>query len=525
MPVQIDPRTLEKVGPIRYRDSDHSYYDDDGNRMRSITNVAKIPTDTFNLNLWDKRMVAKGLAKHPELIEDVAAYWDDNARLNEICTKAKEWAGADEGSRRGTQAHAASERHDLDQPLITAQQEWDAGVWGRTLERYGIEIDPELVEKILYYPQHRICGRMDRFARFRHARKSLNTFDIKTGSSAVRYPHATAVQLSLQVMAPLIEAERRYEGDQIVVTKWMPMPPDMRTDIGYVLLQPTRDSGMDIGTLYEFKLDGELNGHDGARAAIIARHFQLNNNLCRPIEAPMPVAPRESNVIALPSLDPVTMQATLRAQIDLLNDNERALARMAWQPQWGSIREQMTVEAILEAKAMVDTVDGFQRVSDVPQAPVIEVAGEPPPRWKPNEGELMPVALGGTLQTAYEAADDRVRAAVNDLCASAIQHNCSFHVGQDFIQFGTTTERRYWLILAVMTLAANDSIDADEVRYLAASVVDADWPFDSRLRPGAVVGLLGVEHAEAFCDLALRLIAGELVVDGNRLQTIPNDDA
>lgn len=501
--------------PFTYNDSTHVYMLD-GQRCRSITNVAKIPTDDYTVNQWRHRMAAIGFTADPTLLEEVAAHIDDSKFVESVVHRAIELGGANVKSRRGVQSHAATERHDLDQPLITEQQQRDAALWERTLDAYGLVMFPEYVERIVLYPDDLVAGRFDRYGSFRHQSDWLVDIDIKTGFNAVKYPHGTAVQLALHVGAPLVQSAWHYTdgGSMEVTTEWVPQPEHLRRDVAYVVHMPT-DERADLGTLYEFTLTGEYAGQVAARAALFCRHFQLNSDHCKRIEPPIRPAPNAepSNVVML---DPVRAQADLRARIDLLPDGHRELLRMAWDLNvHGSFHLSMTAEQMAAATALVDTVDPFAQVASTPERPPSDTPDEPAPWWEPTEGEPISADEVAALQATYESMPERARDQINAVALEATQHRVPFHMAD------SDSERRFWLMTACIKLAANDSLDDDSARYLAATTVHADWPFDRRLPTGAVVGLLGAEHAESFYDLAVALCNGELHVSGDRL--IPND--
>lgn len=499
-----------------YNDPTHVYMFD-GQRCRSVTALAKGVSDNYNLNAWQKAMEARGFVIDPRLIEEVAAYFDDRARIDDIVQRAIDTAGANDKSRRGSQMHQAIKRDYDGDALYTEQQQLDAERARRTFEAYKLVPDPRYAERAVLYPDDLVAGRIDVFASWSHSPEWLVDIDTKSGFKAIKYPWATAAQLGLHVLAPLIQGLTHFEGGIEHTDRWDPMPENLRRDVAYVLhLAPDSD---DIGTIYEFNLTGQFAGQMAAKAAIWQRHFWINNDMTRRVDPPLALA---DNVI--PLFDPVAAQATLRARIDLLGEAERSLLRMAWQPEWGNIRMPMDPASIAAATEAVLTVDSFSQVTPLPERPEPSVTAldGPVPRWTPVEGGLMPTEAAGALQTAWESMDDPIKAVVMTAVSSAIQHGCSWHPGVDFATLGTTTERKHWLVLAAMELAVHDSLADDSARYLAATVLDADWPFDPRLTPGRVIGLVGVEHAEQFCDLTLAFIAGDLMVDGNRL--IPNNE-
>lgn len=257
---------------LRYNDKAHGYWltlDEadaatwgtapfNGARCKSVTAIAKVPEDTYNIDRWQKRMVAIGLAKSPHLLESVAAHKDDKSKLNELCEMAQVAAGTDEASERGTTAHRITELVDggIDFiPTPTALRV--AERWRALIEAAGIEIVPDLMERVVVYPVQRICGKFDRMgrvlaggavaARYPHLVGKLVTLDLKTGSGAVKYPHSVATQLATYANAPLIAGA--WEGLDGETTSFEPLPAELDRSIG-LIVHLTEDEG----AVYEIDL-------------------------------------------------------------------------------------------------------------------------------------------------------------------------------------------------------------------------------------------------------------------------------
>lgn len=73
--------------------------------------------DKFNLQKWQQRMVATGLANRADLLLAVSAAGDDKRKLDAICSDAREAAGASGAATTGTALHALTELIDRGQPL------------------------------------------------------------------------------------------------------------------------------------------------------------------------------------------------------------------------------------------------------------------------------------------------------------------------------------------------------------------------------------------------------------------------
>jgi hypothetical protein len=210
-----------------------------------------VPEDTYNLDLWQKRMVAEGLAQSPHLLESVAAHLGEKAKVNELCEAAMVAAGTDKASERGTTAHRITELVDggIDFiPTPTALRV--AERWRALIDAAGIEIVPDLMERVVVYPAQRICGKFDRMARvlaggavaerFPALVGKLVTADLKTGSGAISYPASVLTQLALYTNAPVLAGE--WEGLDGETSVFAPLPDDLDRDTGLVI-HLTEDEG------------------------------------------------------------------------------------------------------------------------------------------------------------------------------------------------------------------------------------------------------------------------------------------
>jgi hypothetical protein len=217
---------------LTYTDKQHAYYLD-GKRCKSVTALAKIPDDTFRLALWQRRQVAIGLSASPHLIESVAAHHTDNNKLDELCDAAMTAAGSGEAAERGTTAHRVTERVDRGEAIIeTPVARSIAEAWSNLLAAAGLEAVPELTERIIVYPSERVCGKFDRILR-RLDTGDLIMADLKTGASAIRYPHGPAIQLALYANAPLVADP--WLGIDGETTSFNPLPHNLDRDRGLII--------------------------------------------------------------------------------------------------------------------------------------------------------------------------------------------------------------------------------------------------------------------------------------------------
>jgi hypothetical protein len=225
---------------LKYVERVHGYWLD-GVRCKGVSTVAKIPEDTWNLDQWRKRMVAVGVAGNPELVAAIqGAKPDDKNLLNDLAEQAMAEAGAHLKAERGTQVHTTTEQHDLGQDVDDA---FDAERWRMTLDGAGFDVIPSLIERVVVFPEQKICGRFDRYALRRHD-GMLAALDLKTGPSAIKYPHSTVIQLAMYANAPLMAGPMdEVEPGVFVTEEFTPLPANLDREVGYVIYLPDGSDG------------------------------------------------------------------------------------------------------------------------------------------------------------------------------------------------------------------------------------------------------------------------------------------
>lgn len=226
---------------LNYKDKGHEYWLTQGSRKqrcKSVTGLAKIPDDTYHLDLWKLRSVAIGLAKSPTLLESVAAHHTDKRKLNDLCEEALKVAGAGDAAERGTMTHRVAERVDRGEEAIeTATSRKIAANWDNALKEAKLTVVPELTERCVVYPDQLVCGKFDRI--LGRADGSLVMADIKSGQNAVAFPHGISIQLALYAYAPLLAAA--WDGLDGEVTDFDPLPDELDKKVGLIIHMPSPD--------------------------------------------------------------------------------------------------------------------------------------------------------------------------------------------------------------------------------------------------------------------------------------------
>ena len=141
------------------------------------TTYIDVLDDKYNLQQWEKRMVALGLADRPDLLLAVSAHRDDKKALDRITADAKEAAKAHAAATTGTALHALTEILDAGGTLpplpATATASLDAYAAATA------DLTAVMVEQFCVLDTLQIGGTPDRVVDYQGRRYIA---DIKTGS-------------------------------------------------------------------------------------------------------------------------------------------------------------------------------------------------------------------------------------------------------------------------------------------------------------------------------------------------------
>lgn len=157
------------------------------------TTFVGAPEDLFNVQRWEKRQVALGLAARSDLLLSVSAHRDDKEELNRICDQAKEAAGASAASIRGTAVHKLTE-------LVDRGEELPRGLDPDTLkmlDAYAEIMKPfktRAIEARLVQDRVKVAGSTDRVLGYQ---RGIYIGDVKTGSTVELGTGKIAGQLSM----------------------------------------------------------------------------------------------------------------------------------------------------------------------------------------------------------------------------------------------------------------------------------------------------------------------------------------
>lgn len=134
--------------------------------------------DKYNLHLWDKRMVAKGLSLRPDLLLAVTATEvSEKKKLDALCDEAKEAAKASAAATTGTALHKLTEYIDRGQelPVLPSDSKADLAAYAETMRKVTVEA----IEQFVVCDELQAAGTFDRIVSWGGQQFVA---DIKTGS-------------------------------------------------------------------------------------------------------------------------------------------------------------------------------------------------------------------------------------------------------------------------------------------------------------------------------------------------------
>ncbi len=257
----------------------------DGGNAKAHTRAttwAKTLEDTYSLEQWGNRMIVLGLASRPDLIAGAAACTiEDKSTLNSLAKQAKDAVASGAKATMGTALHRVTQRRDVGEDFeVPSMFVDDVKAYEQLLAGSGIEIIPELVERIVVLPDITVAGTFDRLVR--HEGK-IKVADLKTGSVDYAWL-AIAIQLALYANAATMY-------DPITETH-EPMPEVDKTE-GLVLHVPY---GSATAHLYRVDLTA---GWEAARLCGKVRDLRNHKGLAELVSEPVGTVPE----VAQPTLD------------------------------------------------------------------------------------------------------------------------------------------------------------------------------------------------------------------------------
>jgi hypothetical protein len=278
-----------------------------------VTTFAKLGADTYELGLWQQRMVAKGLALRPDLYALAASTpISYREKMNRIASDAQEAAGAKSGSNNGSAMHAFTEAVDRGEDvLIPAPWDRDVAAYTAALERHGITTVPHLIERIVRNDTYQVAGKFDRVVN--HGGR-LVIADLKTGKNIDYAWGEIATQLACYA-----GAQEMYDRG---ANRMIPAP-EMSQDYALVFHLPV---GTAKCTVYRVDLE---EGRRGADLCALIRERRKVRGIAVPQKVPeAPTAVAETVVSKETLADQIASASSSDALRELWATNKES-----WRPE------------------------------------------------------------------------------------------------------------------------------------------------------------------------------------------------
>lgn len=220
--------------------------------------------DKYNLQRWEQRMVALGLASRPDLLLAVSAHAEDKNALNRITADAQEAAKAHAAATTGTALHALTEKIDRGEELPVIPEAYRADL--DAYRRATVEFEPLFIEQFTVLDSLKVGGTPDCGLRYRG---KAYIGDVKTGN----IEHG-AMKIAMQ----LAVYSRSTPYDHESKTR-RPYPEEIDQDWGIVIHLPAG-----TGTC-ELRWIDLASGWDAVQIASRVREWRKRKDWYSPFKA------------------------------------------------------------------------------------------------------------------------------------------------------------------------------------------------------------------------------------------------
>ena len=164
------PAPKPNAGKVRMERGRYKLPDPDTGKdalFTRVSNIAKVLEDTYHLDLWKDRMLAKGLAMRPDLVMLAGATpLDEKWKFsNDIVRPARDTAGGSQGANHGTAFHSLTEIVDRGEAVPQGTHLDNVkrlDLYRRSLNDHRLAVIPEWMERVVLNREHRLVGRTDR---------------------------------------------------------------------------------------------------------------------------------------------------------------------------------------------------------------------------------------------------------------------------------------------------------------------------------------------------------------------------
>jgi len=477
--------------------------------------------DSYRLSLYQRRMVAKGFAVAPDLLEQAAPLVDltnDDAEFRTIgdavVAAAERAAKASLAADRGTHGHALTEDHDREgDPIARMEHGETLGIptpsqhalveaWRQVLDRYGLEVlatEAKVVNDAL-----RVAGTLDRIVRLTRdltfgdvtlPAGLVLVLDIKTGKLRLANDGTIAYWSDYAIQTYAYATAVPYDTTTEARTAW---PWQVSTDWALIC-------HLDV----KAAIDGE------ARASLVLVDLAAGRHGAELVAA-VDAWEARTDIFTIDP-DAIVVPVTTTTDNKESDHENRNLANLpstdVLQPEGTSVTDGQGAEGAGHGGTSPADHGGVGAQA----SPVLTRAEQLAalPHGTPDEGPDADPADVQAEQDAYSELDADARKWIGELSTSAANWNVPFSMSAASNQ--PRTARRLAIIAGLVRMCHADAANDDTLRSLLALTVSADWPLFPNVQPGHALGVLGAAEAAQFAAHAEALNHGHLsmTIDDN----------
>ncbi|HEY7821440.1 MAG TPA: hypothetical protein VIG24_01330 [Acidimicrobiia bacterium] len=445
------------------------------------SSAAKTIEDTFNLELWQRRNIAYGMAQDSSLVARVLAVggtpseWDQAAKkqINDICEAAAAVAQAHKAADIGTALHAMVEQVNLGKEVQAGPYEADLAAYRRAIADMGWTINPEFVECRMVCDSLQMAGTCDMIVA--DANGNHYVADLKTSASVDYGGLGWAAQLATyahsELYDPLLNARLQT--------------PEINKEVGYIVHLP---AGRGECTIHQVDL---AKGFD---AAFLANTIRTVRNESKKYLSPVQqsVAPEASKLH-----DPTD---NLKERLRWLIDNGHAdTVRNIWPESLPTLKQGgHDADQLAEVTRILEQAE---RLVGAPFNPPAVPTAKPRKRKAPAKKAAATVDEGPDMEqdqlldlaNRYGALESADRQRLVEIAAEA---NAS---GQTISVSARPSERRWWITEALIRWC-HFGWDDDVISAAIHKITG-----ESHVTIGASLARMSTHQAEQLAELATEL--------------------
>ena len=385
------------------------------------------------LTKWKLRTMVAGAVARPDLMQLASAHQADDRKLDDLAQQMLDAGGASRAANSGTARHEVLAQVDqgvLARDSVPGDFLPYMQAWYDTLDQFGLEVIPEMVELRLVNDRYEAAGSGDNFL-MRTSDGKLIAVDKKTGKSIAPRPLAYMVQLALYATA--------VEYD--VATGERKALPNVDLDVAYIAHLPAQS---DTCTLYEIDLREALKLADLSQAIRVAEKSTPKVTKLVPQAAASPS----------PASDPnVERRALLKSRVGALVEAGHMNTLVAFWPDEVPTFKQSNDQTSAELDKITKIVESAEALHSMPFLPEPQPVQQKPKETKRStkknvdEGHLMDNADIDALRSTIKSLPTAKRKILEAWAKEASES------GQSISLTATPSVRRFEIARVMIKLA------------------------------------------------------------------------